>query len=363
MTATSQQWRQQYLNEIAQPLIDVRELRRLAYKGIPEECRRDYWCVLLGYLPADRSQWDATLRQKRELYRAYTAEFIVDPKTQTNEDDHPLSDQSNSAWGHHLKHQKLLEAIDLDLPRTLPSFNFFHNCNPVDPVTGSSLPTPEVDMGHGVVHFSAQAIAMRNILYIYGVLNAAVGYVQGMNEILAPLFYVVYTSSKSPQSETQEIEADAFFLFSIVMGYLRDNFMRSLDVDGPGIQSCIHNMVEVLQVCDYELYASMQRKVPHHLYAFRWVTLLFCQEFVLPDVLLLWDGLFADRCKFTFLFYLCVAVLMMKRDFLLTAPAADILEQLQDIRHSVPVADLLKTGLILYKRHGRTLVHSLTGTG
>lgn len=34
MTATSQQWRQQYLNEIAQPLIDVRELRRLAYKGV-----------------------------------------------------------------------------------------------------------------------------------------------------------------------------------------------------------------------------------------------------------------------------------------------------------------------------------------
>eukprot|EP00668_Euglena_longa_P013463 GGOE01016316.1.p1 GENE.GGOE01016316.1~~GGOE01016316.1.p1 ORF type:complete len:383 (-),score=146.75 GGOE01016316.1:359-1450(-) len=362
MTSASQQWRQQFVKEISQPVIDLRGLRKLAFKGIPDECRRDYWYVLLGYLPPDRSQWDATLQQKRGLYRAYASEFIVDPKAQANEEDHPLSDKNGSAWGHHLKHQKLLEAIDLDLPRTLPSFNFFHNCNPLDPVSGSSLPTPEVDLGHGVVQFSAQATALRNVLYIYGVLNAAVGYVQGMNEILAPLYYVVYTSSKSPRTEAQDIEADAFFLFSIVMGHLRDNFMRSLDVDGPGIQSCIHNMVEVLQVCDYELYTSMQQKVPHHLYAFRWVTLLFCQEFVLPDVLLLWDGLFADRFKFTFLFYLCVSVLLLKREFLLAATAADILEQLQDLRHSVPVADLLRLGLVLYKRHGRSLVHSLTGS-
>lgn len=34
---------------------------------------------------------------------------------------------------------------------------------------------------------------MRNILLLFAKLNPAIGYVQGMNEVLAPLYYVFST--------------------------------------------------------------------------------------------------------------------------------------------------------------------------
>jgi TBC1 domain family member 13 len=35
--------------------------------------------------------------------------------------------------------------------------------------------------------------AMRNILLLFAKMNPAIGYVQGMNEVLAPLYYVFRT--------------------------------------------------------------------------------------------------------------------------------------------------------------------------
>ena len=82
---------------------------------------------------------------------------------------------------------------------------------------------------------------------------------------------------------------------------------------------------------------------------------------MLPDVLHLWDCLFADKYKFSFLFYLCVAVLRLHRTALLKDTAAGVLERLQDIRSTVNVADLSKEARVLYKRHGHGWVHKLNG--
>lgn len=51
---------------------------------------------------------------------------------------------------------------------------------------------------------------MTRILYIYSKLNPKVQYVQGMNEILAPIFYLVNISKPAQQLE----EAACFFMFN-----------------------------------------------------------------------------------------------------------------------------------------------------
>lgn len=53
---------------------------------------------------------------------------------------------------------------------------------------------------------------MTRILFIFARLNPKVEYVQGMNEILAPIFYVVNSSHK-----TQVQEAACFYMFNNVM--------------------------------------------------------------------------------------------------------------------------------------------------
>ena len=64
-------------------------------------------------------------------------------------------------------------------------------------------------------------------------------------------------------------------------------------------------------------------------YSFRWLTLLLSQEFDLPDILRLWDSLFADQYRFEFLLYVCIAMLVLLREKLLDGSFADNLKMIQ----------------------------------
>jgi len=45
-------------------------------------------------------------------------------------------------------------------------------------------------------------------------------------------------------------------------------------------------------------------------YSFRWLSLFLTQEFELPDVLRLWDSFLADRKRFRFPIFVCVAMMV-----------------------------------------------------
>lgn len=45
-------------------------------------------------------------------------------------------------------------------------------------------------------------------------------------------------------------------------------------------------------------------------YIFRWLTLLLSQEFSLPEVLRIWDSLFSDSRRFSFLIDICCAMIV-----------------------------------------------------
>jgi hypothetical protein len=54
-------------------------------------------------------------------------------------------------------------------------------------------------------------------------------------------------------------------------------------------------------------------------YGIRWLTLLMSQEFELPEVIRLWDSLFADTRRFELLDNVAVAMLVSKRKVLLVS--------------------------------------------
>ena len=76
---------------------------------------------------------------------------------------------------------------------------------------------------------------LSRILFIYAKLNPGIRYIQGMNEILAPIYYVYSQDSNEYFSERAEI--DTFFSFVNIMAELRDNFLRSLDDTSLGIKA------------------------------------------------------------------------------------------------------------------------------
>lgn len=72
---------------------------------------------------------------------------------------------------------------------------------------------------------------MTRILYIYAKLNPKIQYVQGMNEILAPIFYLV----NSPKAPTAVEEASCFFMFNNAISDIIELHIKDLDKSENGI--------------------------------------------------------------------------------------------------------------------------------
>jgi hypothetical protein len=172
---------------------------------------------------------------------------------------------------------------------------------------------------------------MSRILFIYARLNPTVVYVQGMNEVLATLYYCFWQSTVS---HSEYFESDLFFTFTLVMSDLRDGFVRYMDSEETGINGKINKFSTMLQEIDPELKSCLdENNVQPNFYALRWLMLMMAQEFELLNVIKLWDSLIADSQRWNFVFYLCMANIEMRRDSLIDADFSDMMQALQ--RHSV----------------------------
>jgi len=69
---------------------------------------------------------------------------------------------------------------------------------------------------------------------VYAKLNPGVKYVQGMNEILATLYYCFY-EEKAQGEVNENFESDLFFCFNQLMSEIRDGFLRTMDSEPTGI--------------------------------------------------------------------------------------------------------------------------------
>ena len=83
---------------------------------------------------------------------------------------------------------------------------------------------------------------MTRILFIFAKLNPRAEYVQGMNEVLAPIFYLV--NCRKPEVE----EACCFFMFNNVMTDLIELNIQAFDQKDNGIHAKIKDINKILLV-------------------------------------------------------------------------------------------------------------------
>ncbi|KDO47847.1 hypothetical protein CISIN_1g021425mg [Citrus sinensis] len=167
-------------------------------QGIPDGAgiRSTVWKLLLVYLPPDRGLWPSELAKKRSQYKHFKDDLLVNPseitrrldkstiyeseewkcessgflsRSEITHDEHPLSLGKSSIWNQFFQDSEIMEQIDRDVKRTHPDMHFFSG--------DSSFATSNQE-------------ALKNILIVFAKLNPGIRYVQGMNEILAPLYYV-----------------------------------------------------------------------------------------------------------------------------------------------------------------------------
>lgn len=67
---------------------------------------------------------------------------------------------------------------------------------------------------------------MKRALLVYAKLNPGIKYIQGMNEIYAPIYY--HFATDTDKAAAQCAEADAFFCFVELISEFRDNFCQHL---------------------------------------------------------------------------------------------------------------------------------------
>ncbi|XP_070780956.1 TBC1 domain family member 13 isoform X2 [Enoplosus armatus] len=79
-----------------------------------------------------------------------------------------------------------------------------------------------------------------------------------------------------------------------------------------------------------------EQNIKPQYFTFRWLTLLLSQEFLLPDVIRIWDTLFSDQDRFHFLILVCCAMLILIRDNLLAGDFTVNMRLLQDY----PISDV-----------------------
>jgi hypothetical protein len=276
------------------------------------------------------------------------------------ERDHPLSINPDSQWQTFFKDNEVLLQIDKDVRRLCPDISFFQqptefpcheivNSNDVKRlhtrVQRSVLKCANVERkGLGITKIAlsikkanedyapmtegkeAHWEVVERILFLYAKLNPGQSYVQGMNEIIGPIYHafacdpdVNFRGDPSSKSVShvftlflpEHAESDSFFCFTNLMSEIRDFFIKSLDETDHGINKMMNRMLVQLKNSDLDVWLKFQQlELKPQYYSFRWITLLLSQEFPLPDVLRIWDTLFSDESRFDFLIYVCCAMIV-----------------------------------------------------
>lgn len=260
---------QKFQTILASSNVDMEQLQKLSWKGIPSECRHTAWRLLMGYEPLNASRRTTTLQRKRKEYDDWV--------TQTFSRGEGSLDRT-------LWHQ-----ISIDVPRTTPGSPIFQ--------------TEQVQK------------SLERVLYCWAVRHPASGYVQGINDLLTPFYHVFLhphisddDSKYIDEAVIGEVEADSFWCLTKLLDGIQDNYTHAQ----PGIQRQIVKLKELVARIDSQLAAHLDKEGVEFLqFAFRWINCLLMRELQLSSIVRMWDTYLAEPDGFSaFHIYVCAAFLL-----------------------------------------------------
>lgn len=282
-------------------VIDLDALRQLSWSGIPRQFRVQVWQLLLGYLPSNRDRHASSLERKRAEYRQCVGLYF-----------------SSASTGRTDKEQALLRQVLVDVPRTSP----------------------------GIPLFQAEFVqrSLERVLFVWALRHPASGYVQGINDLVTPLYAVFlepYASLSSSVVEASEeallaVEGDVYWCLTRLLDGIQDHYTPSQ----PGIQKMVFRLRELVFRVDEPLgkhLESMDLKFMQ--FAFRWMNCLLLRELPLEIVLRLWDTCLSEPQGFDdFHVYVCTAMLLR---FSKTLRELDSLEDVVVFLQKLPTSEWL----------------------
>ncbi|KAK8838694.1 hypothetical protein M9Y10_032733 [Tritrichomonas musculus] len=291
---------QLFLSLITAPVVDLEKIRSVSWAGVPDKFRATVWRLFLDYEPVNSTIRESTLQHKRTDYFDCV--------------DRVFSQPQRHLW---TNSQKQTESQILrDLPRT----------------SNALLRTERV------------MLIFTRILFTWSVRHPASGYVQGMNDLLRPFFFVFLADkregdvSKVEHLENldefsddimKEIEADCFWCFSKLLDGLQDLYTK----DQPGLYKMLDSLQVVIERVDPTLANHIKEEdIQYQEFAFRWMNCLLVREFSTALIFRLWDSYLSNHHKISYTHvYTCAALLTKMSDTLSVASHSDFVIQIQSI--------------------------------
>ena len=269
-------------------------LEKIIENGIPNEIlslRPLIWKALIGYLPiSDLSKWKEKIIKNSKRYNQLKKENLL------NYNNKNLSNEE----------KELLEQIDKDLQRTRGDVNFFKLYSKKN----------KKEKNYDI---------MRRILFIYAKQHPEINYIQGMNEIIAVIYYI-FENDDNPFM-INYTESDTYYTFEILLEEIKQVFiMDNVNYSQLFISQQITFIKKLLEKIDLELLNHFEKEeIILDSFLIRWLLVLFAQEFHLDTTINFWDRMFTQKNKINFLCYVSVALLINNRDLLIKMDSLEIM--------------------------------------
>ncbi|MCJ1311594.1 GTPase activating protein [Agyrium rufum] len=283
---TMKEWQSWFESQTGKLQITPDEAKERIFHGgldAADGVRKEAWLFLLGVY-----EWESTADERKAVMNSKRDEFIrLKGAWWERMVDGSGTPEENEWW----KEQK--GRIEKDVHRTDRHIPLFE---------GEDIPHPDPDSPFAPVGTNVHLEQMKDMLLTYNEYNKDLGYVQGMSDLLAPIYAVM------------QDDAVAFWGFVGFMERMERNFLR----DQSGMRSQLLTLDHLVQFMDPKLYTHLQSAdSTNFFFFFRMLLVWYKREFEWSDTLRLWEGLWTDYLSSSFHLFVALAILEKHRDVIM----------------------------------------------
>ena len=158
------------------------------------------------------------------------------------------------------------------------------------------------------------------MLLTYNEYNRSLGYVQGMSDLLAPIYAVMQDDAVAFWGFVGFMDRMVFISFtcSFFCNSLTPRQERNFLRDQSGMRQQLLTLDQLVQLMDPKLYLHLQSaESTNFFFFFRMLLVWFKREFEWIDVLRLWESLWTDHLSSNFHLFVALAILEKHRDVIM----------------------------------------------
>lgn len=288
-------------NEEKKP-IDKELIKNMLIHGIeenPPEDRAIAWLIMARIYPLNADEWNETRNKYFDVYRDFIKFFkMEDYHTKTFPNNDEITEFGT-------ENDQLMALIHVDMIRTAHHIPFFPFPENSDEKTTDIL-----------VPFRPHLRRLERLLYIAASVNPTLLYAQGFNELICPIFFTLLSAIKLFDDDWDLVEALSFFMLQNLIQMTELNELFTTQDKSSIILHRMNLFMHLVEIHDPREAEIIKSFDIHPLsFAFPWLNILFSQLFMMPDLVIVWDTLFANFDNLLqFANYIGVGIIKMMAD-------------------------------------------------